>query len=62
MMNSHVIRITEAPSPVDKVKINQLTTGVHAYWEKYGRCISCKTVCRHELHLYNHYMKYHGGN
>jgi hypothetical protein len=29
------------------------------YWFDYGRCKSCRQEIRHELHLYNHYRKYH---
>lgn len=29
------------------------------YWHDYGRCIACKQEVRHEMHLYNHYRKYH---
>lgn len=31
------------------------------YWYDYGRCIACKQEIRHEMHLYNHYRKYHWG-
>ncbi len=31
----------------------------YSYWFDYGRCIACKHEIRHEIHLYNHYRKYH---
>jgi len=31
----------------------------YTYWHDYGRCKACCQEIRHELHLYNHYKRYH---
>jgi hypothetical protein len=43
------------------VQIRPLTIpkDFYDFWHDYGKCIACRQDIRHEMHLYNHYRKYH---
>jgi hypothetical protein len=42
-----------------QIPIPQTPRPYTSYWFDYGRCLACKEPIRHELHLHNHWKKYH---
>jgi len=57
---ANALAIQEHITPQQRMNAGVMTPdNVFRYWWDYGRCISCRMVCRHELHLFNHWRKYH---
>lgn len=44
---------------MNQPKICIVPINFYHYWHDYGRCLCCRQEIRHEMHLYNHYKKYH---
>lgn len=48
---------TQIPLPIQyDIRVPQ---NYYRYWVLTGTCYGCYQDIRHELHLYNHYKKYH---
>jgi hypothetical protein len=42
-----------------QIKPLLIPSDFYTYWNDYGKCKACNQDIRHEMHLYNHYRKYH---